>query len=162
MPSKAVKLWHLPRVHMVTRNRVPLQWTGLQIWFLTNHCWSEHGIGLGSSPKVSPTLAAKNQAELSLQNQPALVVFGFQGGFYFPSSPALCHSEVVYFHVSLGQCSVTHCPVFMMYWPGLLTLLKVNVCPSNIFSKSVGHSRGFSPRRWGMHSAWRSWGPRGW
>lgn len=144
---------------MVTRNRVPLQWTRLQIWFLTNHCWSEHGIGLGSSPKVSPTLAARNQAELGLQNQPALVVFGFQsrfqrlpfwlsGRFLFPiQSPPSGHSEVVYFHVSLGQCSITHCPVFMMYWPGLLTLLKVNVCPSNIFSKSVGHSQDFSPRR---------------
>lgn len=72
---------------MVTINRVPLQWTRLQIWFLTNHCQSEHGIGLGSSPNVSPTLATKNRAELDLQNQPDLVVFGFQVGFYFPPSP---------------------------------------------------------------------------
>ena len=32
-PSKAIKLWNLPRVHIVTRNRVPLQWPGYRSGF---------------------------------------------------------------------------------------------------------------------------------
>lgn len=109
--------------------------------------------------RVRQVLAAGHQAELYLWNQSDLFLLfsiWLSGRFLFitwpplPPHPLSPRNDLL-LHL-FGQCYITRCPVIMMYWSDLLTLLKAYVCLLTIFLKLVGLSRGFSQRRWGIDS----------
>lgn len=92
----------------------------------------------------------------SIRHFSPLFSIWLSGGFLcliqslLPPHPYL--PEATYFHVSVSQCHVTHCPVVTVHQPDLLMLLKAYVCLLNIFLDLVRFSRSFSPRRWGIES----------